>query len=276
MKSHGTETYRTPPVAKGLRPLESRERWFGPQIRGDDVSNEKNNRMSDLVIGGLTPLSSVDYPDALAAVVFCQGCPWACPYCHNGALRDATARGRRDWPSVFDWLTSRQGLLDAVVFSGGEPTLQPALGPAMDAVRHLGFRVGLHTSGMFPDALGALAPRCDWVGLDIKAPLAAYDRLTGRPDSGRTAFTSLQRLLAAGLALEVRTTWHPQLLGEPAMLALAGELVRAGARHWVLQAFRPSDALDPDLKATGPTPVPPPLLARLRQAAPGLAVTTRD
>ena len=91
--------------------------------------------MNGLIIGGVTPLSTLDFPDALAAVVYCQGCPWGCPYCHNEPLREITDHAERDEASVLTWLQGRRGLLDAVVFSGGEPTLQDGLGPMLDAVR---------------------------------------------------------------------------------------------------------------------------------------------
>ena len=205
-----------------------------------------------LVIAGLTPLSSVDYPDALAAVIYCQGCPLACPYCHNAALRPMTGLGRgRMRGGCFDWLAGRIGLLDAVVFTGGEPTVQPGLGAAMARVRSLGFRVGLHTSGLAPEALAAVLPRCDWVGLDVKAPMAGYDRITGRAGSAEAAFASLGLLVAGGLDFEVRTTWHPALLDEEAMASLARELAAAGARRWMLQGFRPDGCADPVLANGG-------------------------
>ena len=78
-----------------------------------------------LRIGGLTPLSTTDYPGQLAAAVFCQGCPWRCGYCHNPHLIPATVKQGIDWVEVMRFLERRRGLLDAVVFSGGEPTLQP-------------------------------------------------------------------------------------------------------------------------------------------------------
>ena len=84
-----------------------------------------------LVIAGLTPLSTVDYPGALSAVLFCQGCAWRCPYCHNATLQPFTTQEERPWPEVLGWLGGRRGLLDAVVFSGGEPTLQTGLKAAM-------------------------------------------------------------------------------------------------------------------------------------------------
>ena len=79
------------------------------------------------------------------------------------------------------------GLLDAVVFSGGEPTLQAGLLDAMLEVRELGFKIGLHTAGMYPQRLAAILPLMDWVGMDVKAPFADYARITGTPGSGERA-----------------------------------------------------------------------------------------
>jgi pyruvate formate lyase activating enzyme len=234
-----------------------------------------------LRLGGSIPLSTLDYPGELAAVVFCRGCPWRCPYCHNAALREAHGPDSCDGPDGVDfaailaWLETRQGLLDAVVFSGGEPTLQPALGPGMAAVRKLGFKIGLHTAGMFPDALAAVLPACDWVGCDIKAPRAAYDRLTGRAASAAPAFASLTLLRDAGVAFEVRTTWHPALLDAAQLVALAGELARAGARHWALQPFQPKGCADATLAAAGPAIFPAGLLETLRRTAPELSILVR-
>lgn len=243
---------------------------------------------AQLVVGGLTPLSTVDWPDRLAAVVFCQGCAWNCPYCHNAVLRsfrpvkgasldapdmpDAPA-----WPEVLAWLETRQGLLDAVVFSGGEPLLQPGLPQAMQAVRGLGFKVGLHTSGMDPQALARVLPLADWIGLDVKAPRVAYDRITGRPKSGDTAWASLNLLRASGTLFELRTTWHPDLLSEAELLALARELSVLETGDWVLQAFQPQGCENPDLAATGRTHVPGKLVELLRLAlGPGMMLHVRD
>ena len=137
-----------------------------------------------LRIGGLTPLTSIDFPGRLAAVVFCQGCPWRCGYCHNPELLDATQPGALDWDEVLAFLHKRRGLLDGVVFSGGEPLLQAALPEALDAVRALGYATALHTCGMYPERLAALLPRLDWVGLDIKGPWERIDAITGSRASG--------------------------------------------------------------------------------------------
>ena len=80
-----------------------------------------------LLIGGLLPFTTIDYPGCLAAVLFCQGCPWRCHYCHNRHLLPQKGGSALPWQEVLALLERRQGLLDALVFSGGEATLQAAL-----------------------------------------------------------------------------------------------------------------------------------------------------
>lgn len=199
-----------------------------------DVSAER------LRIGGLTPLTSIDFPGRLAAVLFCQGCPWRCGYCHNPELLDACVPTTLSWAQVYAFLNRRRGLLDGVVFSGGEPTLQAALPAALAQVRALGFEAALHTGGMYPQRLAALLPHLDWVGLDIKGPLHHHDAITGTPGSGPRVRQSLGHLLASGVAYECRTTWHPGLFDADVLLALADELAMLGVTHWALQECRTS------------------------------------
>ena len=191
-----------------------------------------------LRVGGLTPLTSIDFPGRLAAVVYAQGCPWRCGYCHNPELLDAAAPTALDWPQILAFLDKRRGLLDGVVFSGGEPTLQTALPAALAEVRAMGFETGLHTGGMYPERLSALLPLLDWVGLDIKGPLPHYDAITGALGSGDKAWESLRRLLASGVAYECRTTWHAGLFSAAELLALADDLAALGVTHWALQECR--------------------------------------
>ncbi|MFP4063355.1 MAG: anaerobic ribonucleoside-triphosphate reductase activating protein [Halochromatium sp.] len=205
-----------------------------------------------LRLGGLTPLTSVDYPGELAAVVYCQGCPWRCRYCHNSHLLDVAPEGEgRDaptWAEVLELLRSRRGLLDAVVFSGGEPTAQSALAEAMADVRALGFKVGLHTGGPYPQRLRKLLPLLDWVGLDIKALPDDYPQVTGVSGSGESAWRSLGLLLEAGIALEVRTTPMPGLDDDAYLQTLMQRLADAGVRNYVLQQCQPAPLCDGRLR----------------------------
>ena len=206
--------------------------------------------LSNLQIGGLTPLTSTDYPGCLAAVIFCQGCPWRCGYCHNPHLIPRHGENLLQWSDVTSFLHRRQGLLDAVVFSGGEPTLQDGLRHAMAEVREFGFKVGLHSGGAYPAHLGELLPLSSWVGMDIKADYANYDRVTGTPGSGKKARESAERLLASGVPYEFRTTVHPLYHTPDSLLQLAQDLQQLGAEHFVLQEFRSQGCAEEAVSST--------------------------
>ena len=228
-------------------------------------------------VGGIVRFTTHDFPGRLAAVLFMQGCPWRCAYCHNPHLvphpRDGASTEHR-WPDVLSWLGTRRGLLDGVVFSGGEPTAQAALADAIRGVRTLGFAIGLHTAGIYPRRLGALLPSLDWVGLDVKAPAERYAAVTGVPASAAPAFDSLDRLLASGVALEVRTTVHPTLTPTSALVQLARELAARGVARWVLQRFRPTGCDDEATVASAPcgATVDSTLIAALRTHVPNVEV----
>lgn len=191
-----------------------------------------------MCVGGLTPLSTTDYPSYLSAVVFCQGCPWRCGYCHNPHLLPAHGASEIAWSDVLSFLRRRRGLLDAVVFSGGEPLAQAGLADAMRTVRRMGFRVGLHTGGGYPSRLAEVLALVDWVGFDIKAPFAEYSRITTVRGSGDRALASAKLVLGSGVACEFRTTVHPHQHDARALERLAEHLALLGARNYVLQEFR--------------------------------------
>jgi anaerobic ribonucleoside-triphosphate reductase activating protein len=242
------------------------------------VAAPVRGRPRGLQVGGLTPFTSIDFPGRLCAVVFVQGCPWRCAYCHNPHLQRRGVAAGPGWPGVLSWLRTRVGLLDAVVFSGGEPTLDPALPEAAAAVRALGFEIGLHSAGIYPQRLQAMLTQVDWVGLDIKAPLrdcARQARITGVPDGAQPVRRSLGALVrqhrASGLAFECRTTVHPALLDEPALLLLADELSHAGVANWVLQPCRVQGSTGALPPVPGGYPAPA-LLHQLRQRLPGTVV----
>jgi pyruvate formate lyase activating enzyme len=224
--------------------------------------------------GGVVPFSTTDWPGHLAAVVFAQGCPWRCRYCHNPHLVPVQGEDERDFDRVLAWLGSRKGLIDGVVFSGGEPTAQPALASALDDVRALGFATGLHTGGMYPRRLPEVLPRLDWVGLDVKAPKDEYESVTGIPRSGLGAFVTLAILMQSTVAHEVRTTVHPTVTPPDMLERLAHELADAGVTRWVLQPFRAQGCGDYALKQAAPNGahVDDDLVARLAAIVPDVRV----
>lgn len=203
--------------------------------------------LPDLRVGGLERLSMCDWPEQLAATIFCQGCPWDCPYCHNPHLLPVKGQQEIPWGEIVAFLKRRRGLLDGVVFSGGEPTLQSALPDAIKEVRAMGYRIGLHTAGPYPGRLAAVLPLIDWVGFDIKAPFAEYRGITQVPGSGAKALESLGHLLASGVAYEVRTTVHPALLDDAAMQRLLADLRALGIHGHKIQVFRPQGCADETL-----------------------------
>ncbi|GAA3900582.1 anaerobic ribonucleoside-triphosphate reductase activating protein [Microbacterium invictum] len=214
-----------------------------------------------LKVAGMSRMSSVDWPDRLVTTVFLQGCPWDCFYCHNPALIDPRAAGALPWSEVWAHLTRRVGLLDGVVFSGGEPTTQHALLPAVTAVRELGFGIGLHTGGAYPNRLAPLLPLVDWIGFDIKATATGYAHVVGRPGAADRAWRSLELVLAeqarrAGtptpLEFEVRTTVHSAAVDEDDLTELSSRLVDAGVRTWALQRFRDTGTRDAMPRVTAP------------------------
>jgi len=203
-----------------------------------------------LKVGGVTPFSATDYPGKLAAVIFVQGCPWRCGYCHNPHLQMRSDASPVDWQQVLKLLKRRVGLIDAVVFSGGEPTMDAALEDAIRGVRALGFDIGLHTAGAYPRRLNEVLPLVDWVGIDIKTTIEAYDDITGISDSARLALASAQVVLSSGVAHEFRSTVHPALQTPKEILALARTLSAMGVRNYALQRFRNTGCADEDLTAS--------------------------
>lgn len=164
-----------------------------------------------LQVGGFTPMTTLDYPDRLSAVIFCQGCPLRCHYCHNPELLPRRSDHLIPWREIRAFLSQRRGLLDGVVFSGGEPTLQVSIGDALAEIKSMGFSVALHTAGTYPDRLARLLPLVDWVGLDIKALAEDYLGLTGVKRAGESAWRAARLLARSGKPHEIRTTLFPAI-----------------------------------------------------------------
>lgn len=204
-----------------------------------------------LRVGGLVPFTATDFPGLLSAVVFVQGCPWRCRYCHNPHLQPRDVTVDTDWGQVLAFLERRVGLIDGVVFSGGEPTMDPGLGAAIGQVRALGYRIGLHTGGIYPRRLAEVLPDVDWIGLDIKAEFEAYEHVTAVPGSGVPARASLQAVLDSGVDFECRTTAHPDLISADALLTLGRTLSNLGVHRYAVQVFRSQGCTDEALNAHG-------------------------
>ena len=196
-----------------------------------------------IAIGGLVSFTTIDYPGKLSAVLFLQGCPLRCPYCHNPGLQEANISAAVSWDEAFNLLKKRKGLLDGVVFSGGEPLLQTHLKKAMEEIKALGYEIALHTSGVFPERFKEVLPFVSWVGLDIKAPVEKYASASGTTEAfqmGKRAIESLDLLLKQGIPFEVRTTTDPRVISKEDVLKLAYFLKAKRVQTYALQEYRPA------------------------------------
>ena len=214
---------------------------------------------------GWVRTSLIDFPDRIATVLFTGGCNFRCPMCHNADLvlhpEDSPDLSQEE---VWDFLSRRAGLVDGVVITGGEPTLQIDLAPFLRRVRALDLDIKLDTNGYRPDVLAALLSEglLDYVALDVKAPPEKYALLVGWAD-GSTGLTkvldltrverSIELLRSSDLSYEFRTTVVPGLLVEEDIEKIARWI--AGAERYVLQQFRPSHTLDPALEQVSPYPM---------------------
>ena len=203
-------------------------------------------------LSGLIPFTAIDYPGKLSGVIFTQGCPWRCGYCHNPHLQPFGSQGALLWGDVMRFFESRKGLLDAVVFSGGEASLHKGLAPAMRALKDLGYLIGLHTAGISPSKLELILSLVDWVGMDIKAPFAKYEAITKKRSSGEDAQNCAKLILASGVSYEFRTTVHRNLLSEEDIRTIVKSLKALGATSFALQEFRAQGCASKNLCLPGP------------------------
>ncbi len=206
-----------------------------------------------MAINGIQKFSFVDYPGKLCCIVFFGGCNFRCPFCHNPALVfDPASQGEMPQEELLAFLKTRVGKLDGVVFSGGEPSLQPELPELAAAVKELGFCVKLDTNGTRPAVIKSLyeSGKLDALGIDYKAPAALYGKLAGI-SNGTEAVSAVRESISyaveKGIDLDVRTTVHRELLSEEDLGVMYRELMELGVKKWTLQQFHNVDLIDTGL-----------------------------
>lgn len=204
-----------------------------------------------MLIAGITKSSFIDYPGLVSCVLFVPGCNFDCFYCHNRPLIDGDY-DLLDNESIMSFLKKRAGFLDAVVITGGEPTLQPDLISYMETINGLGYLLKLDTNGSLPDVIKRIINLglCDYFAVDYKAPAARYEEICG--GSADKVLETINLLLDSGARFEVRTTVIPQLT-ELDILAMAKELPTLPI--YVLNRYRKPDVyLFRDRKKVEKTP----------------------
>ena len=195
-----------------------------------------------MIIGGLQKTSLLDFPEKIAAIVFTMGCNFRCGYCHNPELINGEAKIEE----VFEFLKTRQGKLDGVVITGGEPCLQKDLPEFIKQVKELGFAVKLDTNGSFPEMLEKVLPDLDYVAMDIKAPLEKYSQIVNVDVDTSKILKSIEILKNGGVDYEFRTTVVKSQLSFEDFEKI-GQLIQ-GAPRYYLQRFEASKILDKSLE----------------------------
>ncbi|HCF50537.1 MAG TPA: anaerobic ribonucleoside-triphosphate reductase activating protein [Syntrophomonas sp.] len=208
---------------------------------------------------GFLKQSLVDYPGKIAAVLFTRGCNLRCPYCHNGHLLVKPGRTENndlDLDILLGFLQERAGFLDGVVITGGEPTLNPGLPEACQAIKALGYLVKLDTNGTRYEVLKSLIEGglVDYVAMDLKAPLEYKDYLEVCGRLSREDFLNIRNsvhlLKEAPIEVEFRTTVVPLYHNADDLLQIGSAI--AGAELYTLQQFNPRQTLEPGLRSSRP------------------------
>lgn len=192
-----------------------------------------------MVISGLAKLTLLDFPGKTACTVFTGGCNFRCPFCHNAPLVIGDdVNGKLGEEDVLSHLRKRQGILDGVCITGGEPLLQRDIADFIKKIRELGYAVKLDTNGSFPERLISLveAGLVDHVAMDIKNSREKYGQTVGLANFDVTPICeSVEFLKTGSLSYEFRTTVVRQFHEKEDFLAI-GEWL-AGAKKYFLQAF---------------------------------------
>lgn len=200
-------------------------------------------------IGGFQKTSLIDFPGTVACVVFTTGCNFICPFCHNPELAagPVTGTGSHTVDDIFSFLTSRKGLVDGVVITGGEPCLQPDLCDVITRIKEMGFTVKLDTNGSRPDVLATLLDRSliDYVAMDIKTGPDMYLKIMKPGLSVDAVSNSVDLVMEKARDYEFRTTCVRPFVDAQIMAQICRRIT--GARRYVLQnCVRRVPMLDPD------------------------------
>ncbi len=200
-------------------------------------------------IGGLQRFSLIDYPGKIAAIIFTQGCNFHCGYCHNPQLVcPQQFQVPVDESIVLDFLKSRQGKLQGVVVTGGEPTIQKGLLDFLAKLKSMNYAVKLDTNGSNPEILRAVIDLglVDFIAMDIKTSLPRYENAIGvKPDVIRIR-ASIDLIIKSGIHHQFRTTLVSSHCTKEDLKDIQGYI--GASRHYVLQSFIPmSNIIDSQL-----------------------------
>lgn len=197
--------------------------------------------------GGLQKLTLLDYPEKVACTVFCVGCDFRCPFCHNGSL----VNGGGNWTQeeILAFLSKRSNVLEGVCLTGGEPLMYADVADFLRQVKALGYKVKLDTNGSYPSRLEQLLKDglVDYVAMDVKNSLGLYRATAGAKVNLDAVERSVALLKTGVVPYEFRTTVTRTFHTERSLSDVAIWL--HDADKWFLQQFvRSDDLIDPSVK----------------------------
>ena len=186
-------------------------------------------------IGGLQKLTLLDFPQKVACTVFLAGCNFRCPFCHNTPLLSGCAAMSEE--ELFGFLKKRQGMLDGVAITGGEPLIHTDIAQLLQKIKDLGYAVKLDTNGAFPDRLQSLfdANLVDYVAMDVKNSPEKYELTAGAKGILPAVQKSVELLKSGTVPYEFRTTVVDELHEPGDFHAICAWI--AGANAYYLQGF---------------------------------------
>ena len=204
-------------------------------------------------LGGMVKSSTLDYPGLVSAVIFTQGCNFTCPYCHNPHLVRLFGQPLAE-EEALDFLRQRRPLLDGIVVSGGEPTIQPDLADFCKKLRGLGYAVKLDTNGSSPETVAMLIERklINYLALDIKADPASYPFELAPRNPGPAILETVNILKRTAFPHEYRTTAAAPFVTVDSIASIAKAASGGGPLY--IQVCRPDNVLSPDFIKTHPLP----------------------
>jgi len=228
-----------------------------------------------MIIGGFQKFSLIDFPERTSSIVFTQGCPFRCAYCHNPELIPLKKEGL-DKQEILCYLKKEQKLIDGVCVTGGEPTIHEGLEVFIRELKEMGFAVKIDTNGIRPDVVSRLihVKLIDYVAMDLKHVWEKYSdviRIRGEDIVNRCKET-FSLLQTSGIAHEFRTTIFPAVHTQKDFFTMAGYL-KNGEKYFIQETgfkknFDPAISRDIGFDAEV-------LAADLREAFPHLSIALR-